>query len=259
MARILVAVPAAIVVVVFIDVGGLAFAFFMVAVGWVCMAELYRMLARWRPLPLIGFAALAGMTLAAKGGGQFDVVLAMVIAVPVMFLFVVARGRGNATVSMAATLLGIYWIGLAASHAVLLRQLPHGDGVMIDVLIGTFLGDTGAYIGGRMFGRRPLAPQISPNKTVEGLLVGVLVAILSVIFAGLFQQTWMSQGHALLLGITVAILGPIGDLFESVVKRDAGAKDTGTLFGPHGGALDRADAALFTIVAGYYVWSTVIT
>lgn len=259
MARILVAVPAAIVVVVFIDVGGLAFAFFMVAVGWVCMAELYRMLARWRPLPLIGFAALAGMTLAAKGGGQFDVVLAMVIAVPVLFLFVVARGRGNATVSMAATLLGIYWIGLAASHAVLLRQLPHGDGVMIDVLIGTFLGDTGAYIGGRMFGRRPLAPQISPNKTVEGLLVGILVAILSVIFAGLFQQTWMSQGHALLLGITVAILGPIGDLFESVVKRDAGAKDAGTLFGPHGGALDRADAALFTIVAGYYVWYTVIT
>jgi phosphatidate cytidylyltransferase len=259
MARIVVAIPAAIVVVVFIDIGGVAFALFMVAVGWAALAELYRMLARWRPLPLVGFAALAGMTLSAKSGGQFDVLLSAVLAVPVLFVFVVLRGRGNATVAMAGTLLGVYWIGLATSHAVLLRELPHGDGVMIDVLVGTFLGDTGAYIGGRLFGRRPLAPQISPNKTVEGLLVGMLVAIVAVILAALFQQTWMSQGHALLLGITVAILGPIGDLFESMVKRDAGAKDAGTLFGPHGGALDRADAALFTIVAGYYVWYAVIT
>lgn len=258
-ARILVAIPAAIVVVVFIDIGGLPFALFILAVGWACLAELYRLLARWRPLPAVGFAALAGMTLSARTGGQFDVLLAAVAAVPVVFVLVAMRGRGNATVAVAGTLLGVYWIGLAASHAVLLRQLPHGGSVMIDVLVGTFLGDTGAYVGGRLFGRRPLAPHISPNKTVEGLVVGMLVAILAVIFAGLFQQTWMSQGHALLLGITVAIVGPIGDLFESVVKRDAGVKDTGTLFGPHGGVLDRADAALFTLVAGYYIWYAVIT
>jgi phosphatidate cytidylyltransferase len=254
-----VAVPAAIVVVVFIDVGGVAFALFMVAVAWACLYELYRMLARWRPAPAVGFAAVAGMALSARSGGQFDMVLAGVIAVPVLFGFVAFQARGNATVSIAGTLLGVYWIGFAASHAVLLRGLPHGDGVLIDVLIGTFLGDTGAYIGGRLFGRRPLAPRISPNKTVEGLLVGMLVAVVSVLVAGLFQQTWMTQGHALLLGIVVAIVGPLGDLFESMVKRDAGAKDAGTLFGPHGGALDRADAALFTIVAGYYIWYAVIT
>ena len=73
------------------------------------------------------------------------------------------------------------------------------------------------------------------------------------VLAGTFQ-TWLTQGQALLLGLAVAILAPIGDLFESVIKRDAGTKDTGRLFGPHGGILDRADAALFTIVAGYYVW-----
>src|SRR5436305_6535617 len=133
MARIVVAIPAAIVVVVFIDVGGVAFALFMVAVGWVCLAELYRMLARWRPLPIVGFAALAAMTLSAKSGGQFDVVLSAAVTVPVLFVVVILRGRGNATVTIAGTLLGVYWIGLAASHAVLLRQLPHGDGVMIDV------------------------------------------------------------------------------------------------------------------------------
>ena len=126
----------------------------------------------------------------------------------------------------------------------------------IDVLVGTFVGDTGAYIGGRMFGRRPLAPQISPNKTWEGLLCGMLAAIVSVFLAGLFQA-WLTQTAALYLGLAVAILGPIGDLFESAVKRDAGTKDAGSLFGPHGGVLDRADAALFTIVAGYYVWLAV--
>ena len=108
-------------------------------------------------------------------------------------------------------------------------------------LLGTFLGDTGAYLGGRLFGRRPLAPAISPNKTVEGLFCGVLVAILAVFLAGLYQ-TWMTAGDALLLGAAVAVLGPLGDLFESLVKRDAGAKDAGTLFGAHGGALDRLDA-----------------
>ena len=128
--------------------------------------------------------------------------------------------------------------------------------MFIDVLIGTFLGDTGAYFGGRLFGRRPLAPNVSPNKTVEGLFCGMLVAILAVFLAGLYQ-TWLTQGDALLLGVAVAVLGPLGDLFESMVKRDAGVKDSGSVFGPHGGALDRLDAALFTVVAGYYVWLAV--
>jgi phosphatidate cytidylyltransferase len=125
--------------------------------------------------------------------------------------------------------------------------------VVIDVLVGTFVGDTGAYVGGRLFGHRPLAPRISPHKTVEGLICGMLAAIVSVFLAGIFQA-WLTQTDALYLGLAVAILGPIGDLFESAVKRDAGTKDAGRLFGPHGGVLDRADAALFTIVAGYYVW-----
>ena len=85
----------------------------------------------------------------------------------------------------------------------------------------------------------------------------MLIAILAVFVAGLYQ-TWLTQGDALLLGIAVAVLGPIGDLFESVVKRDAGAKDAGSLFGAHGGALDRLDAVIFTIVAGYYVWLAVM-
>jgi phosphatidate cytidylyltransferase len=138
-----------------------------------------------------------------------------------------------------------------------LRDLPHGNGIVIDVLVGTFVGDTGAYLGGRAFGRRPLAPRISPNKTVEGLAIGFLVAIVGVWFAGLYQD-WLSGVHALLLGLAVAVVAPLGDLFESLIKRDAGTKDTGRVFGAHGGALDRLDAVLFTAVAGYYVWDALL-
>jgi phosphatidate cytidylyltransferase len=255
-ARILVAIPAAIVAIIFIDLGGLAFALFMIAIGWVCLHELYQMLVRWKPVAVIGFAALGGMVLAARYGSQKEVLEVAVAALPVLFVAVVARGQRGATVAIAGTLLGIYWIGFAFAHAELLRQAHHGNGVVIDVVVGTFLADTGAYAGGRLFGRRPLAPSISPNKTVEGLLCGMFVAVLAVFVAGLYQ-TWMTKGNALLLGVTVAILGPLGDLFESVVKRDAGIKDAGRLFGAHGGALDRVDAVIFTIVGAYYVWLAV--
>ncbi len=230
----------------------------MIAIGIVCMHELYQALARWRPLPLVGFAALAAMVLGARFGSLRVVLEVAVATLPVLFLFAISRPRrGMVTVSIAGTLLGVYWLGFAFAHAVLLRRLTHGDGVLIDVLVGTFLADTGAYIGGRLFGRRPLAPEISPNKTVEGLFCGMLVAILAVFAAGLYQ-TWLTQGDALLLGAAIAVLGPLGDLFESSIKRDADIKDTGRLFGAHGGALDRLDAVTFTVVAGYYIWIGVI-
>ena len=255
--RILVAIPAAILAIVFIDLGGLPFGLFMIGIGWLCMLELYRMMARWRPVAIAGLASCAGMVLAARYGNHRIVLEVAVATVPVLFLLVVARGQGHATTAIASTLLGVYWIGFAVSHGELLRQLPHGNGVVIDVLVGTFVGDTGAYLGGRLFGRRPLAPRISPNKTVEGLICGTLLSIVSVFLAGLFQ-TWLTQGDALLLGLAVAIFAPIGDLFESLIKRDAGTKDTGRVFGAHGGALDRLDAVLFTAVAGYYVWDALL-
>ena len=178
-----------------------------------------------------------------------------VAALPALLLAQMLRAHQNRpSVSIAGTLLGIWWLGIAFAHAVLLRELPHGNGIIIDVMVGTFLGDTGAYLGGRLFGRRPLAPQISPNKTVEGLVCGMLVAVVSVLIARQYQTAWLTQGQAFELGVAIAVLGPIGDLFESLIKRDAGRKDAGSLFGAHGGALDRLDAISFTIVAAYYIW-----
>jgi len=246
------AVPAIAVALFLVIEGGPIYTFGLFLLGCVCMHELYAMYERAHPVRLAGFLALGGLLLAALYGSQFQVLLVAVMALPVLFGLTLVQ-RVPSVGALAITLLGIYWIGFALAHAVLLRRLPHGEGIIIDVLVGTFLGDTGAYLGGRMFGKRPLAPVISPNKTVEGLLIGMVCAVLGVWIAGRYQE-WLPGTHSLVLGLGVAVAAPIGDLFESFVKREARTKDSGSLFGPHGGALDRLDAVLFTAVAGYYIW-----
>jgi phosphatidate cytidylyltransferase len=255
-ARVLVAIPAIAVALFLVLEGGLVFTLGLIVLGAICMHELYAMYARAHPVRLAGFIALAGLLLAAQYGSQFQVLLIAALALPMLFGLTLLSPHPSVG-GMALTLLGIYWIGFALAHAVLLRGLPHGEAIVIDVLVGTFLGDTGAYLGGRMFGKRPLAPSISPNKTVEGLLIGMAFAIVGVWIAGRYQE-WLPGTHALVIGVAVAVAGPIGDLFESFVKRDANTKDSGGLFGAHGGALDRLDAVLFTAVAGYYVWAAYV-
>jgi phosphatidate cytidylyltransferase len=254
--RILVAVPLAIATIIFNNLGGLPFALFLIAAGLICMHEAYGLLKIWRPVAAVGFAAVLAMVLVARSGNEGHVLEVAMAALPVALLAVMMSDRKRPTVAIAGTLLGLYWVGLTFAHAELLRQLPHGNGVFLDVLVGTFVGDTGAYAGGKLFGRHRLAPNVSPNKTVEGLFCGMLLAVIAVFLAGLYQ-TWLTQGHALLLGVAVAVVAPLGDLFESLVKRDAGVKDSGSVFGPHGGALDRLDGALFAVVVGYYIWLAV--
>ena len=119
-------------------------------------------------------------------------------------------------------MLGLAWIGLAFAHAVLLRDLDHGGGLVFAVLLGTFVGDTGAYLGGRAFGRRRLAPTISPNKTVEGLAIGIVIGDRrGLVGRALARRGWAARNGAI-LGVAIAIAAPIGDLFESYLKRDAG-------------------------------------
>jgi phosphatidate cytidylyltransferase len=252
-ARVLAAIPAIAVALFLVIEGGLVFALGMFVLGAVCMHELYGMYERAQPARLAGFIALAGLLAAALYGDQVQVLLVAVIALPLVFGLTLLQPRPSVG-AIAVTLLGIYWIGFALAHAVLLRGLPHGLGIVIDIAVGTFLGDTGAYLGGRMFGRRPLAPTISPNKTVEGLVIGMLCAIIGVWISGRYQE-WLPGTHALVLGLGVALVAPVGDLFESFVKREAATKDSGGLFGAHGGALDRLDAVLFAAVVSYYIWA----
>jgi phosphatidate cytidylyltransferase len=252
LARVKVAVPAVAVALFLVIAGGGIFAAGMLVLGAIMLHELFLMFETAHPSRLGGLIGLAGLIVAAQLGDQGDVLMAMMASFPVVFVLILVQPKGGAP-GISVTMLGIAWIGLALAHAVLLRRLPHGEAILIDILVGTFLGDTGAYLGGRAIGRTKLAPRVSPNKTVEGLMCGFLVAVIAVWCAGLYQD-WMSGTDALLLGAAVAIMAPIGDLFESYLKRDAGTKDTGTLFGAHGGALDRLDAVMFTVVTGFYVW-----
>jgi phosphatidate cytidylyltransferase len=253
---VIVALPLAGLALVLVIAGGIVFALGLFVLGALCMHELYGMYDRAHPVRLAGFIALAALLAGALYGGQYQVLLVAVCVLPLLFALTLLQRRPSLA-GLSVTLLGIYWIGLALAHAVLLRRLPHGTGIVLDVLVGTFIGDTGAYFGGRLFGHRPLAPRISPGKTVEGLLIGMFCAILGVWLAGRYQD-WLPTAHCLVLGFGVALAGPVGDLFESFVKREAGAKDAGSMFGAHGGVLDRLDAVLFTAVTGYYIWAAYV-
>jgi phosphatidate cytidylyltransferase len=257
--RILVALPWIVFAIAITVAGGLVFAAAMIAIGVVAIGEYTNMASRYRPLAIPAYIAVAGLVVAAHFGTSFNVLYVIAATLPLLFAFVVrARLREGAIVSLGVTLLGALWIGVPLAHAVFLRDLPdHGAALLIDVLVGTFVADTAAYATGRMFGSHKIAPNISPNKTIEGLIGGFVIGTMGFWFAGLYQD-WLSGVDALVIGAAVAAVAPIGDLFESMLKRDLGTKDTGTLFGPHGGILDRLDAALFTIVVGYYLSVAVV-
>jgi phosphatidate cytidylyltransferase len=252
--RILFAIPWIVFTIAITVAGGLVFALAMIGVGALCLREFFGLTRELRPVQRAGYAAVPALILAAHFGTAFNVLLVLAATFAVLFLFGADRHhRDGITVSMGVTLLGVVWIGIPLVHAVLLRDLPdHGAALMIDVLVGTFATDTGAYATGRMFGAHRIAPSLSPNKTLEGLLGGFLIGTMAFWFAGLYQD-WLSGVDALIIGAAVAAIAPVGDLFESMLKRDLDIKDTGTLFGPHGGILDRLDAVFFTVVVGYYL------
>ena len=157
----------------------------------------------------------------------------------------------------AATLLTVVWVSLLGSYAGLLlapSAFPnrHGIAFLLGAVIATVANDIGALAIGGWLGSRPLAPNISPNKTWEGLFGGAVFSILvSTVVVGSIHP-W-SASNAALLGVVVAVVAPIGDLCESLLKRDLGLKDMGSMLPGHGGLLDRVDALLFVLPATYYL------
>jgi phosphatidate cytidylyltransferase len=252
--RVLVALPWIVFAIAIIVAGGLVFSLALIALGVLAVREYAALTARYRPLVIPAYIVVAALIVAAHFGTAFNVLYVIAATFPLLFAFAAkADHQEGATVSIGVTLLAVLWIGLPLAHAVFLRELPnHGAGLLVDVLVGTFVADTAAYATGRMFGSHKITPNLSPNKTLEGLIGGFLIGTMGFWFAGLYQD-WLSGVDALLIGAAVAAVAPIGDLFESMIKRDLGTKDTGTLFGPHGGILDRLDAVFFTVVIGYYL------
>jgi phosphatidate cytidylyltransferase len=247
--RVLVAALLAPVAVGCVWFGGLAMLALALIVAAFALDELFRMARRLRPIPLTGFAAGIAMVLATWGGGIGWSLAALAASVPITFLVVAGVApRESALGSVAVTTFGALYVGGGVASLVALRGLSgatehFGFNAVLAVLLGTWASDIFAYFGGRLLGRHRLAPAISPNKTVEGLVIGLAAGVFTT-WVTLYRQGFTNQ-QALLIGAGVALAAPLGDLFESFLKRDLGVKDSGTLLAGHGGMLDRIDALLF--------------
>ena len=212
----------------------------------------------WRPATLLGLVGTVSLMIGAynKGVAALPLVLVLVTAFALLwYLFGVERG--SAVAGTASTMLVIGWVALLGSFAGLLLApslFPdrHGIAFLLGAIIATVANDVGALVVGRWIGSRQLAPNVSPNKTWEGLAGGALASILvSTVVVGAIHP-W-SPANAALLGVVVAVVAPLGDLSESLLKRDLRLKDMGTLLPGHGGVLDRVDALLFVLPATYYL------
>ena len=169
--------------------------------------------------------------------------------------------QSAAFTSLGALMLGVVYVGLLGSFAALILRmstliaaLPNiGTDTLFIAVIGIAANDIGAYFVGSAIGRTPLRASISPHKTIEGVIGGTIATFTAVVVIGLQSGTWDSLMEWLMLGAVIAILAPLGDLFESLLKRSLGVKDFGTLLKGHGGVLDRFDGVLFTLPAVYFL------
>jgi phosphatidate cytidylyltransferase len=255
--------------------------------GWVLAAllalcavlaarELFRMAEQKRALPLdsVGLAGAAGLiALAAVHPARgIDTPLLnaglVVVVLAALTASIWQRGvAGEPLLSVAVTVLGAVYPALLM-FALFLRHLPlvasplHGTALLLFPVVLTWLSDTFAYFAGRMWGKKKLIPRVSPGKTVAGS-VGAIVGtpLAAVGYSILLQRfpTWrMGVVEALVFGILVSVAAQVGDLAESLLKRDVGVKDSGRLLPGHGGALDRFDSLFFTLPLGYAFFVLVV-
>jgi phosphatidate cytidylyltransferase len=252
--RVVVAIVALPLVLGLVYVGG----WWLFALGGVAAVlavhEFAALVRQLRPLVLAAYLGAIAMLVAAAYD-RIDWLLGAVLGT--LGLVFVLQGLGgsrqSATAAMGATFLGATWIGLGVAHILLLRDLPDdGRLAVFTVLLAVLAADTFAYFVGRLVGRHKLAPRVSPGKTWEGFLAGTAAAILVSFFA-LYDQGFMGGWRSVVLGLAVALAAALGDLFESMLKRDMEVKDSGRLLGAHGGVLDRIDAHLFAAPAAFYV------
>jgi len=161
--------------------------------------------------------------------------------------------RRNPLDNAALTMLGVLWIPVMFSFVAPIAQHPNHRPLIVAVVIATGVLDIGSFFVGKRWGRHKLAPGLSPNKTVEGLVGGIIAAGTATVlltFIPWFEPLDWKAGLG--LAAVVAVFGPLGDLAESLIKRSIGIKDMGAILPGHGGVLDRVDAFLFTIPAAYF-------
>jgi phosphatidate cytidylyltransferase len=223
-------------------------------------AELYVSVRRvgYRPAVPLGLAAVAGLALASywRGVEAYPVVIGVFVVAGFLWYIVDSDGE-RPTPNLAITSLGFLWVGGLGSFAALMVDVPvSGTGLLFGAVVTTVAYDIGGFVIGRTTGQSRIAPHISPNKTWEGTIGGMIVAVLvsTVLLGFIGVSPWDRDTiDAVLLGVVVAVAAPLGDLAQSLVKRDLGVKDMGSVLPGHGGLMDRFDGMLFVLPAVYYL------
>ena len=207
----------------------------------------------YRPAGLVALLGSVGLVLGAYHGGEAAFAAVTALVAPVTLLWYLAGvSKARPAPGIASTFLVFGYVGIMGGFAGLILARPDGIGLLLGLVLCSVASDIGAFAAGRRFGRRHIAPTISPNKTVEGLLAGMVASVV-VGFVLVGSISPWGRFHALALGVVVAVLAPLGDLCESLLKRDLGVKDLGGLLPGHGGVLDRFDAMIFALPAVYYL------
>ncbi|MDR0787998.1 MAG: phosphatidate cytidylyltransferase [Gemmatimonadota bacterium] len=268
--RVLVAAVAIPVAIGIIYLGGWVLAAGLAVLAVLSAGEFYRLAETRQARPLVGAGMIAVVLFVlsaalASGEGPDGAGFGMITVVAMLVIGALAiwtRGvEGQPLLSVSVTLSGAVYTGATLSFVLFLRHLPGTDGVVhattlvLVPIVLTWVSDTMAFFSGRAFGKHKLIPTVSPGKTVEGAIGSVVGTALFAVACGAFLNRFPSYnlpvGSAILLGILISVFAQVGDLVESVLKRDAGVKDSGTLLPGHGGALDRFDSLFFTLPLGY--------
>jgi len=228
----------------------------------------------YRPATVAGIVACTAAPIATYWAHERAIPLIVFLALAAgCATFISAPGLdANPMPNMAITMLGVAWIGVTGSYGAIIlsfSNIPGADNIGTDTLfllaLGVVANDVGALFIGSAAGRTPLRQWISPNKTLEGFVGGTVMTVVAMVVVGLLDKsdTWHSTRDLVILGIVVAVAAPLGDLTESMFKRNLDVKDFGSLVKGHGGVLDRFDGFLFTLPAVYYLmivlepWATV--
>lgn len=253
--RLLVAAIGIPIAAVIVWAGGAWFAALAAVIAVLALNEFFTLTAEYRPLRWVAhLSAVAAIWLAwVVDDAERGILLGLAITLGLTAIggLIMSR-REEVALRLGITIFGAVYIGFPLAILVATRQLPDGTAAVVNVLVGTWAFDTFSYAGGRLWGTRRIAPRTSPGKTVEGFVVGLIGGTLAVWVAGLYMD-WIGHAESLVVGLAICLSAFIGDLFESLLKRDAQVKDSGRLLMGHGGVLDRFDSMLFSSVAAYLV------
>ena len=255
--RVLTGVAIAVVALIVLKLGRVPTTVMVSIIVGAAAFELYEAFRRagYHPATVLGLLGCLSIVPIAYSNGvdAFPLVIGLVVAFTMLW-YMAEVVKARPIVNIAITLFTFVYIGVFGAFAGLLLSLPDGTGLILGVAICAIAYDVAGYFIGTQFGRSRMSPRLSPNKTWEGLFGGMIASVVLGGILGRVLTPWNGKiSHGLALGLVVAILAPIGDLCESMVKRDLGIKDLGSILPGHGGVLDRFDAMLFCLPAVYYL------